>query len=139
MPEQLLNPSPTTVTPKRRHRRTLLTIESVMAVFGLAGGVMLMSERGTPPVETISALGLSSWVLPGVWLVASVAVPSSVAAYLAWRGSTMTPTAVLVASILLALELLIQIPFLGVNALQAVMALIGGAAAALAWQSRTTW
>ena len=139
MPEQLLNSSSAKVTPKRRHRMTLLTIESAMAVFGLAGGVMLMAGQGTPPVEAISALGLSSWVLPGVWLIATVAVPSSVAAYLAWRGSTKTPTAVLIASSLLALELLIQIPFLGVNALQAVMALIGGVAAALAWQSRRAW
>ena len=110
-----------------------------MAVFGLGGGIMLMSGRGTPPVEAIASLGLSSWVLPGVWLTASVAIPAAGAVYLAWRGSPWTPRAVLVASGLLAIELLVQIPFLGVNGLQAAMALIGGTAAALAWQARRTW
>jgi hypothetical protein len=45
----------------------------------------------------------------------------------------------MVASGLLAVELLVQVPFLGVNGLQAAMALIGGTAAALAWQARRTW
>ena len=54
--------------------------------FGLGGGLMLMSGQGTPPLEALEPLGLSSWVLPGLWLTASVAVPSGTAAYLAWRG-----------------------------------------------------
>jgi hypothetical protein len=139
MTDQFVESSPTVLAPTRRHRRTLLTMESAMAVFGLGGGIMLMSGYGTPPVEAISSLGLSSWVLPGVWLTASVAIPSAGAAYLAWRGSPLTPRAVMVASGLLAVELLVQIPFLGVNGLQAAMALIGGTAAALAWHARRTW
>ena len=35
-------------------------MEGAMAVFGLGGGVMLMSGRGTPPVEAIASLGLSA-------------------------------------------------------------------------------
>ena len=139
MKDQIVESSPTVVAPKRRHRRTLLTMESAMAVFGLGGGIMLISGHGTPPVEAISSLGLSSWVLPGVWLTASVAIPSALAAHLAWRGSQWTPRAVMVASGLLAVELLVQIPVLGVNGLQAAMALIGGTAAALALQVRRTW
>ncbi len=139
MTEQIVESSRTVLAPSRRHRRTLLAMESAMAAFGLGGGIMLMSGNGTPPVEAISSLGLSSWVLPGVWLTASVAIPSAGAAYLAWRGSQWTPRAVMVASGLLAVELLVQIPFLGVNGLQAAMALIGGTAAALAWQARRTW
>jgi len=139
MKDQIVESSPTVVAPKRRHRRTLLTMESAMAVFGLGGGIMLISGHGTPPVEAISSLGLSSWVLPGVWLTASVAIPSALAANLASRGSPWTPRAVMVASGLLAVELLVQVPFLGVNGLQAAMALIGGTAAALAWQARRTW
>src|SRR5690242_17681566 len=110
-----------------------------MAVFGLGGGVMLMAGSGTPPVEWLAPLGLSSWVLPGVWLTASVAVPSGTAAYLAFRRAPRTPTAVFVASGLLGVELLVQIPFLGVNGLQAAMALIGATAAGLAWAARGTW
>jgi len=122
-----------------RHRRPIVTIESAMAVFGLGGGIMLMSGHGTPPLEALEPLGLSSWVLPGVWLTASVAVPSGTAAYLAWRGSPWAARAVIVASVLLAVELLVQIPFLGVNGLQAAMALVGGTAAGLAWHARATW
>ena len=117
----------------------MVAIEGAMAVFGLGGGGMLMSGRGAPPVESLAPLGLSTWVLPGVWLTASVAVPSAAGAWLAWRGSPSAPRAVLVASALLAVELLVQIPFLGVNGLQAAMALVGGAAAALAWHVRKTW
>src|SRR4051794_31185683 len=119
----------------RRHRTALLTIEGAMAAFGLGGGIMLMSGHGTPPLEAIAWLGLSSWVLPGVWLTASVAVPSAAAAYLAWRESSWTPRAVLTASGLLAVELLVQMPFLGVNGLQAAMAAVGGTAAGLAWHA----
>jgi hypothetical protein len=127
------------VTRAWRHRRPIVAIESAMAVFGLGGGLMLMSGYGTPPVEALAPLGLSSWVLPGVWLTASVAVPSATAACLTWRRSPSAPRAVMVASALLAVELLVQIPYLGVNGLQAAMALIGGTAAALAWHARRTW
>jgi hypothetical protein len=44
-----------------------------------------------------------------------------------------------VASALLGVELLVQIPFLGVNGLQAAMAAIGATAAGLAWRARDTW
>jgi hypothetical protein len=74
-----------------------------------------------------------------MWLTASVAVPSATAAYLAWRRSPAAPKAVLAASALLGIELLVQIPFLGVNGLQAAMTLIGGTAATLAWRARATW
>ena len=62
------------VTRTRRHRRSLVAIESTMAVFGLGGGIMLVSGYGAPPVEALAPLGLSTWVLPGLWLTASVAV-----------------------------------------------------------------
>jgi hypothetical protein len=126
-------------TPTRRHRRLIVGIESAMAAFGLGGGIMLMAGYGTPPLEALEPLGLTSWVLPGVWLTASVAVPSATAAYLASRGSAWAPRAVMVASSLLAVELLVQIPFLGVNGLQAAMAVVGGTAAGLAWHARATW
>ena len=122
-----------------RHRRPIIAVESAMAAFGLGGGLMLMSGQGTPPLEALAPLGLSSWVPPGLWLTASVAVPSGTAAYLAWRGDAWAPRAVMVASALLAVELLVQIPFLGVNGLQAAMALVGGTAAGLAWHARATW
>lgn len=126
-------------TPTRRRRRPIVAVESAMAAFGLGGGLMLMSGQGTPPLEVLAPLGLSSWVLPGLWLTASVAVPSGTAAYLAWRRAPWAPRAAMVASALLAVELLVQIPFLGINGLQAAMALVGGTAAGLAWHARATW
>jgi len=93
----------------------------VIALAGLAGAVQLASGTLTPPVSDIESLGLTSWVLPGVWLFASVSVPSGAAAWLAWRRSPIAPTAVLIASGLLGVELLVQIPFVGPSALQAVM------------------
>lgn len=110
-------------------RRTLATGESVVAVCGLAGAVMLTAGVFTPPVTDLAPLGLTSWVLPGLWLAATVPVPAGAAAVLALRRSPWAPTAVLVASATLAVEVLVQIPFVGPDPLQAVF---GGAALALA-------
>jgi hypothetical protein len=68
-----------------------------------------------------------------------VAVPSTVAAWLAWRRSPHAPTAVLVASALLAVELLVQIPFVGPSMLQAVMGTVAIVLAVLALAARPTW
>jgi len=109
-------------------RWVFVCAESVLAAAATAGALQLASGSFTPPRSDLDALGLSSWVLPGVWLFVSVAVPSGTAAWLAARRSPATPTAVLVASSLLAVELLVQIPFVGPSGLQAVM---GTAALAL--------
>jgi hypothetical protein len=89
-------------------------------------------------VSVLSPLGLSSWTLPAGWLFLSVAVPSGLAAWLAWRRSLWAPPAVLLASALLATELLVQIPFLGFSVLQLIfgavaigMAVVG----LLAWRA----
>jgi hypothetical protein len=52
-------------TPTHGYQRSIVGIETAMAVFGLGGGVMLMSGHWTPPVEALNPLGLSSWVFPG--------------------------------------------------------------------------
>ena len=117
-------------TATRPHRRTLAAAELVLAVAGTAGAVQLATNFVTPPVSDLDPLGLSSWTLPGVWLFGTVAVPSAVAGWLTWRGAEGAPIAVLVASGLLAVELLVQIPFVGGSALQVVF---GSAAAGLAW------
>jgi hypothetical protein len=86
----------------------------------------------------LSPLGLSSWRLPAGWLFFSVAVPSGLAAVLAWCRSAWAPPAVLAASALLAIELLVQIPFLGFSMLQLIFGIVavGMAAVALrAWKA----
>src|SRR4051812_98649 len=70
----------------RPHRRALTIVLSLLAVAGASGGVQLMIGAYTPPVRDLEPLGLNSWLLPGVWLMASVAIPSAVAAVQAARG-----------------------------------------------------
>ena len=122
-----------------RFRWLFIVMESLVALGAIGGAVQLVTGTAVPPVEDLEPLGLTSWVLPGVWLFASVAVPSTVAAWLAWRRSPHAPTAVLVASALLAVELLVQIPFVGPSVLQAVMGTVAIVLAVLALAARPTW
>lgn len=106
-------------------RRTLLTLAGVTSVAAVVGSVQLVTGTFTPPVADLEPLGLDSWVLPGLWLAASVAVPCGTAAVLAWRRSRRYGAASAVAGVLLLVELLAQIPFVGQDPLQAVMAYVG--------------
>ena len=120
-------------------RRTFVVAESALALAGAAGAVQLALGVATPPVEWLP-LGLTSWVLPGAWLFGTVAVPSAVAATLAARGSRHTPEAVLVSSALLGVELVVQIPFVGPSALQAVFGTVAvGLAGAALYARRAGW
>ena len=102
------------------HRRTLLVIEVLVAAAAVEGALQLMLDAATPPDADLPGW-LDSWVLPGVWLLVSVGVPSTVAAVLLHRRSHHAPPAVLLAAAALAVELLVQIPFLGLSGLQAVL------------------
>lgn len=126
-------------TPRTRCRWVFVILEGLIALGGLAGTWQLINGTFAPPVEDLEPLGLTSWVLPGLWLFASVAVPSTVAAWLAWRRSPHAPTAVLVACALLAVELLVQIPFVGPSVLQAVFGTLAIVLAVLALIARPTW
>jgi len=133
----LLEPSVTAeLTRTYPHRRTLMAAESVVAVAGAAGAVQLWQGAYTPPVEDIERLGLTTWRLPGAWLFVSVAVPSATAAWLLYRRSPNAPTAVLVASGLLATELAVQVPFVGPSTLQAVFGSVSAGLAGLAVRAR---
>lgn len=120
----------------RPYRRTFMLVEGLTALGGVMGSVMLVSGTGTPSISVLKPIGLTSWVLPGVWLFATAAVPSAVAAVLAWRRSDWAPAAVLVASATLALELLAQIPFLGPSWLQAVFGMVAISMTALAVRAK---
>ena len=121
-------------------RRTIVAVESLVGLGGLAGSIQLLAGLATPPASVLSPLGLSSWALPAGWLFLSVAVPSGLAAWLAWRRSVWAPAAVLLASALLAAELPVQIPFLGFSMLQLIfgavaigMAVVGLLARGTGW------
>lgn len=124
-------------------RRTIVAVESLVGLGGLAGSIQLLTGVATPPVSVLSPLGLSSWSLPAGWLLLSVAAPSGLAAWLAWRRSLWAPPTVLMASALLAAELLVQIPFLGFSLLQLIfgavtigMAFVGLRARTAGWWPR---
>jgi hypothetical protein len=121
-------------------RRTIVVVESLVSLGGLAGSVQLLAGVATPAVSVLSPLGLSSWTLPAGWLFLTVALPSALAAWLAWRRSPWAPVGVLLASALLAIELLVQIPFLGFSVLQLIfgtvaigMAVVGVLARKAGW------
>jgi hypothetical protein len=75
-------------------------------------------------------------MLPAGWLFLTVALPSGLAAWLAWRRSPWTPVAVLLASALLATELLFQVPFLGLSVLQLVFGAVAIGMAVVAFLAR---
>ena len=127
---------PTSTTTARPFRKTFMLVEGLTALGGVIGSVMLISGTGTPPVSVLKPVGLRSWVLPGLWLFATAAVPSAVAAALAWIRSDWAPAAVLVASGTLAVELLVQIPILGPSWLQAVFGLVAISMAVLALRAK---
>ncbi len=124
---------------RHRFRRVFIGVLAFTALGAVGGSVSMLIGQGTPPISDLEPLGLTSWVLPGLWLLASVAVPSTVAAVLVFRRSTRAMIAVLVASGLLAFELLVQIPFVGPSVLQAVMGSIAVVLAVLAWIAWPTW
>ena len=118
------------------YRGAFVVTESLVALGAVAGALQLLTGTAVPPISALESLGLTNWVLPGLWLFASVAVPSTVAAWLAWRSSPHTPVAVMVASGALAVELLVQIPFIGPSALQVVFGTIAIVMAVLAVRAR---
>ena len=127
--------SPTSRTPAP-WRRTLLGLTAVTALGAWVGAAQLLTGTFTPPVSDLEPLGLTSWTLPGIWLLASVALPCTVAAVLAWRGSRLYPVASLLAGVLLVVELLVQIPFVGLDPLQAVMGAVALAVLTLATRAQ---
>ena len=117
-------------------RRTIVVVEALVGLGGLAGSIQLLAGVATPPVSVLRPLGLSSWTLPAGWLFLTVALPSGLAAWLAWRRSRWAPVAVLVASALLATELLFQIPFLGFSVLQLIFGTVAIGMAVVAFLAR---
>lgn len=107
-------------------RRTLGVTGALTSLAATAGTVQLVTGTFTPPVSDLDLLGLDTWVLPGVWLAASVAVPCGAVAVLAWRRSPWLGAAAMAAGALLFVELAVQVPFVGLDPLQGVMAVVSG-------------
>ena len=135
----MLHPGPHRAAPRGRawsaHRTPLLLLSGATCLGAVAGTAMLVLGEGTPPDRDLPA-GLHSWVLPGLWLLVSVAVPCGVTWVLAHDRSPMAPTAALVAAGSLLLELGVQVPFVGVTLLQLLFAGVAVLMAAYAWDCR---
>lgn len=115
------------------HRRLYVVAALAIAAAGAIGTAQLVSGTFTPPISALDRLRLTSWVLPGLWLFASVVVPWSVAAWAAARRWPAAPVTVLIAAGLLLVELAVQIPFLGFSPFQPAM---GAAAIGLGLTAR---
>lgn len=102
-------------------RRTIMAVAAVTAGFSVVGAVQLATGIYTPPLSDIAPLGLDSWLLPGVWLTATVAVPCALTAVLARRRSPRTGATAITAGLLLLVELVVQVPYVGLDPLQGVM------------------
>ncbi len=111
----------------------LAACQAVVAACAVMGAAQLFLDVATPPESSIEPLGLASWRLPACWLLATVGVPFAIAAVGTWTAAPWARTASLLASGLLLLELLVQIPFLGPNALQWIFGLAALALASWAW------
>jgi hypothetical protein len=125
-----------TITISHPFRPTIVVVETLVGIGGLAGSIQLLAGASTPPVSVLTPLGLSSWTLPAGWLFITVAVPSGLAAWLAWRRSVWAPLAALLASALLATELIVQIPFLGLSILQLIFGTVAVGMAVLGLLAR---
>jgi hypothetical protein len=122
--------------PRVEHRRAYLVAAALIAVGGAVGTAQLLTGTATPPVEDLEPLGLDSWVLPGLWLFASVVVPWTAAGVLAWRRHPATSTVALVACAALLVELAVQVPFVGFSPFQVVFGLAALVMGRLAWRDR---
>jgi hypothetical protein len=130
------DPRATPWPPGARSRITVVVLAGLTSVSALVGSVQLLFGVFTPPVSDLEPLGLETWRLPGLWLLASVAVPCAAAAVLAWRRDRRAGTVSIAAGALLLVELAVQVPFVGLDPLQPTMALVALALVGLGWRLR---
>jgi len=127
-------PRPSSGALVRSYRGALLgAAQLLVALAAFVGSLQLALGIATPPTTDLDRLGLTTWILPAVWLFGVVAVPFAVAGILTLRGSSGGLIASLTASGLLMLELAVQVPFVGLNLMQPVMAAVAISTATAAW------
>ncbi|MGG5260875.1 hypothetical protein [Phycicoccus avicenniae] len=117
----------------------LLGVLVLVALNAVYGAVGLMVDGMGMPKEWLEHLPVDSWLLPGVALLLSVAVPQALAAVAAWRGGGNAPRAGLLAGVALVLWIVVQVLVLQrYFFLQPVIAGLGllEVALAVAWSRR---
>jgi hypothetical protein len=114
-----------------RARRTrhpgLVVLNAVMAVAAWSGVVMLVLGQGRLGEDVESRLPMGSQALGGVALMFAVALPTTVAAVLAWRGGPSAAQACVFSGGLLVAWIVLELAVLRtVSWLQPVCAVYGG-------------
>ncbi|GAB1692685.1 hypothetical protein [Krasilnikovia sp. M28-CT-15] len=105
---------------------TLTALEAAVAVSAVYGAVMLVIDAWHLPVTDLSPLPLDSWVLPGVALLATVALPMGLAAYGLGRRCSWAAPASIIAGTLLSGWVLVQVAVIGPQMfLQGVLFAVG--------------
>jgi hypothetical protein len=112
-----------------------------LAVTAVGGGVALLAGVNTPPVAMLSGSLFTSFLLPGLALLALVGGTASVAAVLLVRRHPQAPDAAFLAAILIITFETVEIAVIGApegvaRNLQVFYYALGVAMAALAWGSR---
>jgi len=116
-------------------RRSMTVIEITLATAAAIGAVLFFADVAVPPDDQLPS-GLDNWVWPAIWLIGTVCVPSAIAAIALSRRASSGPLLVLLATALLGVELVVQIPFVGLSWLQLLVALSGVSAAVMAIVAR---
>ncbi|WP_377641159.1 hypothetical protein [Oryzobacter terrae] len=129
----------TTVQDPRTRRRTdryragLIAALAVVALSALGGGIGLATTGIGMPDSWLARLPVDSWVLPGLALVLTVALPQALTAGLLWRRHPLGDDVAVVAGVGLVLWILVQLAVMQqFFVLQPVVAAVGLAEVALA-------
>jgi hypothetical protein len=109
----------------RRWLRALSIVDAVLAVLAVWGGISLIV--GAPgfelPVQWLEPVGLDSWTLPGVALIAAIGTAMGWAAVAGWRDTPHAPGVSLAAAAVLLGWLTLQLVVIGPRTpVQAVVA-----------------
>jgi hypothetical protein len=126
---------------RRRWAWGLVGVEVFVGAMALWGGVRMMLDGFGMPTSWLSGTGFSAWTLPGVALLAGVAVPQLLAATLVGLGHRWSVPVAFVVAVQLVLWIVVQVAVLQrYFFLQPVVVVLGLAEVGLllAWQRRVT-
>ncbi|QIM20285.1 hypothetical protein G7075_02540 [Phycicoccus sp. HDW14] len=106
----LYAPLPTRARPSRGWTgNALLVVLVLVALNAVSGGIGLVVNGMGMPGEWLEHLPVDTWVLPGVALLLTVAVPQALAAVEVWRTRSRAPVAGMLAGAALVLWILVQL------------------------------
>lgn len=118
------------------HQWALVATLALVTVNAVYGGIGLMANGMGMPDDWLERTPFDSWVLPGVALLLTVAVPQAWALVASWRGGPTAPRVALLVGAALVLWIVVQLLVLRrYFFLQPVIAGLGllEVALALAW------